>query len=106
MMLNNIGNSCFWLSSAYHLLSLPVLSTGPGFDASVSLVSRTNNNDITLAKVTFIYPFIAAELVSKAVVCSYSYGNNSMEYEMHAVFELQSRPGTLLQVLTILKVSQ
>ena len=106
MVLNNIGNSCFWLSSAYHLLSLPVLSTGPGFDASVSLVSRTNNN-ITLAKVTFIYPFIAAELVSKAVVCSYSYGNiNSMEYEMHAVFELQNRPGTLLQVLTILKVSR
>ena len=52
------------------------------------------------------YPFIAAELVSKVVVCSHSDGNNSMEYEMHAAFELQNRPGTLLQVLTILKVSQ
>lgn len=47
--------------------------------------------------------FITAELVSK-VTCSHSNGNN-MEYPMHAAFELQDKPGELLKLLTILKVS-
>lgn len=99
MVLSSVGNSLhFYYSSVCHRLFLLLLSTGT--DASAPLVRLYLHYSIIMHCIVL---FLAVELLSK-VVRSHSNGNYT-EYQMHAAFELQNKPGTLLQVLTILTVS-